>query len=1011
MSSSLNIPLEDSPDSLNTKINLNGDVEKREGSYYRFSTETFCAGLTSVGYQLLTGENILINKEAQSLVVTMLPTKATVGAATQLFSKSDVWSAALRDLRCDHVLTSEITPRVVFVNDLSVPVQVSVIETTVTVANGSTDVSTTDSRFADVLSSEAILVFNNSKFTFVSKTTSSGTHTFTMGSNATATGTGTLLWISWQWWAEGLLLTDDQVYKGTERFNTAATAASTEVVVDIPSEVRINIITDADGLAYGKLPFKVYQDSVASPTEFTFATDFIPDNATEYNFSTGIAREPSSNDVVAFGYTHITFGNTAPTADPTPIHFVRGHLLGFNGGTGAAADDIDVYVGDTAWTFATDATLTDQSAGTPKYRLYDSAFASQVTTSSTTASFIAFDGSYPFGVPNLDTIRVIHTATSSYIGSGASATYGPDEWKDGYCVPAYGIQERANYSSGIFPGVVSIYQGRIILSSFPSDPTVVVLSNTYDNSVPGEYFSDYQINLGQGLADDAFDIRVDLSKDEVVTAVKSWQESLFVFTQESVVRVWGGESISVTALNNFQSQIATVGCKNQQSVTNIDTTLLFISDNGIYDLVGTQVVGDYTLSNRALKIRNILENTKDKNASVAWMTYDETRSLVWVGLSDNWQDYVSTRLFVYNILYDAWSEYSDASGYFFGVGGVSTKGRTVLYNTVYSDYAQATAPTEVAYALEMDSQDFYYDRVIEETDNTSPFDIDYTNYLIQSHSTSANQRIYSTRLEDVRDYRAFRLFPLADVQDVVVVYDSTTLTFGTDYVKTPNGDIKLLLDDIEAGRTLTIQRVNTDLDSPVSLYVDNLKFTETADYTIADGAPEYNATYVTAQHASSVRRFGLQYPVWRKSPIIVQDDLSRHKRISHFIGFFSNLGYHDKYDQDDVNSISSQDETEIIDKYKVNLNFNVATLLHSRLSGITSTNLYGSNALAWDGSVFDISGSPAQYEENAKLIVPIIGISDILQIVIYSFDDNSFSMAGYQLQLKVSGRKLRSWYH
>ena len=203
-SSELNIPLEDSPNLINIKVDINGNLRKRDGSYYRGAAGSNPAGVSMVPYTVKTGEELIVYKDGTSLEIDMLPKVDELGEVTNIDTKSNVFVSAAEDIRADWVVTNESTPRVIFVCSVNCPIQLQIIEQTVSLTGVST-FDVTDTRFTNIAFGDAFLIHDNTKYTLSAKSGTDPDFTFTI-SSGTPTGTGTLVAFAWQWWAEAVAL-------------------------------------------------------------------------------------------------------------------------------------------------------------------------------------------------------------------------------------------------------------------------------------------------------------------------------------------------------------------------------------------------------------------------------------------------------------------------------------------------------------------------------------------------------------------------------------------------------------------------------------------------------------------------------------------------------------------------------------------------------------------------------------------------------------------------------------
>ena len=785
----------------------------------------------------------------------------------------------------------------------------------------------------------------------------------------------------------------------------------------IPSNLLRNIIDETNNVttAYTRLPILVFDENSDDLTsELTFTSGLGADVATEYNFSHGQIRGTSNVfHKISPGFTHVNFGALVAGGDPTEIHFLRLHNLNFNGSVRkAASSEIGVWTTDgREWTHLTSATReTLGSANNHYWMTNDSGLSTIQTNTSTQYSFIRFDATYPYGIPNYTVVRIVNLANSGFAGSSAiedTAMDPSNEFLDGYAVGAYGLQLFANYSgTGGFPTTIAIFQNRLCLAGFPNFPNTVLFSSTADNKVPGDTFQDFQISLGDGLSDSAFDRTIDAKSDQKIVALKSWQSQLFAFTQDSVVRLWGGDvNVEVSPTNCFTSVIATQGAKNPQSVITTDTSVVYLGRNGLYTVVSTDQTGGYTLQNIGLKIRPIIEETDKFNDSSAWVLWDDRNSEIYLALSDPNQVYVATRLFVMNVSRAAWSEYTLANGYFFTVDGVQNSGRVTLAYTNFSNYnTTGTAPTSTTRFLEM-NQPVNYD-FFKEVASADPVTFTEVDWYDVSHTSRQEQRRYEVNLDDVAAAYAFRALPLEEVNDLVVTLNGTPQTLGTDYIKTPDNAIFFISTTVPDGQTLLITQKNQNNEHPITVLVDNVPQAETTDYTVAESSNSPQISFVSSPDGSALIKLGLQFPAYYFSPFFFRQTIGANKRIKQFYSYFRNDRYKDVWTEADANVAASQDPDDIADKFKQLVDYNVSIIYNSATYGDTITEVYTADDGVYEIGTFTGIESPnTRFYKHSRFTVPIYGQAYGFQVVVWNFDENTFEMVGYQLETMTTSKQ------
>jgi hypothetical protein len=251
---------------------------------------------------------------------------------------------------------------------------------------------------------------------------------------------------------------------------------------------------------------------------------------------------------------------------------------------------------------------------------------------------VSFTASTPIGVKKDEYVTLVNTERK-WCGSAALNT--KYDYNNGSYVPAYGFGDYANYDEGIFPTFGALYQSRLCLAGVDS---TVLVSGVYDKVVDGAPYRYFQ--LTDDLSNptiDPFRIRVPYSQADTVTAIRQWQQFMFVFTRSSVYKT--------TLDNNGQFSVNTptltltsnVGCVSRDTVETTESTLFFLSENGVFDL-GIVATNEYRASEISLPIRNVIKEFGADSKIV----YDTFNNKLYV---------YNERLMVYFTDQKVWSEY------------------------------------------------------------------------------------------------------------------------------------------------------------------------------------------------------------------------------------------------------------------------------------------------------------------------------------------------------------------
>ena len=1001
MSSVLNIPESDSPDLLNVIIEENGDIGKRLGStLLQSQAVTNAQGLVMVSFSLRSGKDLIVSKENKDIKIYEYyqETFRTV------MTKSNVWTDAGAVVKTDYVTTSEINPRIIFVNGINVPVQLTFVEVSGVWAGGADNFTFTDERFEHATNATVGVWLDDTFYSTATVGYSSGTVTITFPSSIDAGSyIYNVIFVTWQWWAEAIKLKGDQIYDLTSKFHVTADDQSVAI--------ETKLLSDIEELSYGDYPILVFTSSDFGDT-YTYDTARTPNVETEYAFSTGGRYISADGDEILPGISHITFGAIkGGTPDSDPVHFIRGYRLRFNGDAGEAGNNLIVSVDDTVYTQNTAGTASGTQTSSPTYYLRQtSTFRTAIVNAgATVGEWITFDSTATIGIASTAFVEIISTKPSSnntYVGTGANATYDRSAPREGDLVPAYGLGVFANYDSGSFPRSVTLFQGRLIFAGFPNQPMTVLMSNVFDSVRKGVFFNNYQIALEENTAADPLDVLLSSTLDDLLLACEEFQNQLFAWSKDSMFRLHGGSTGVVTPTNLLVNSVAGTGVANAQSVVKIDKTVLFLSNSGLFDITATLEAGDFTAGERSIKIRNLVSGPDVPfNESVSWLAYDPSNYRVYMAVSDSTQSLAAANLFVYDVLRQAWTKWANQSGILFSLSGAVIR---VSSNEVLLLIAQtpfASFPTSLATVEYIIYNSFYPIDRIQTFTNQATYTVGPVRRV--TYNYSADTLTYQTDITSTSDDNGFEMVPALEVEDVRVLVNTATLTFGTDYVKTSRNTIYFLKAQ-QVGATVEIQLLNDKKKFPIAVYRDNVLLAETTDYTVDTQTANYVVTPVTAPHASAIIRTGLSYLTYYQTPVFFRDDLSSKKRLSHFHGLFSNDRVIEVYASSDANSDSSQSAAELINKYKRDFNINLSILFDFRNKGFDRSELYGPADLTWDVSLYDINPSAFQSVSHSITSVPLVGISKSFSVLLYSQSPTLFDLAGYQI---LARRQVRSSVH
>jgi len=1026
LASPLNIPYEDTPYCLNTEVLISGAITKRKGTRVIFKetglSGSNVGGIAVIPFSTGLGYNYIINKRRRDIRV--FSTQASV--TTLLMTKADVWDVAGGNIRATYINIPDIEPKIIFCTGVNPPVELKFVERSTTVTSGIafTTVVFSDVRLANATTSNIIVYQDRVRKTdILSAVYSAGNLTVTFsGSIIAGTYTFDIALVIWHWYAEafrydgnrfsksGTQLTS-QVFGGTGNFNDP------DQVVAIPESLRDDLSIDVNG----NYPVRAYI-STAYNDIFTLSTSREPTTADAYAHSDGTPYKQAAGKKVNPSPLFITFGREFVPAASTDgqsrgIQFSRRRRLLFNGASTILGTDLRVFINGIQTTQNVNAIVGSATYGDYYFRSSDILAPNASTALS--GSFLDFEASTVIGLPSDAQIEIVNSEVK-FIGTSATATR--NDYLDGCWIPKYGLGLFSNYASGSHPRNVSLYQNRLVFSGFPELPLTVVFSNVFDSVSPGINYNSFQIDTFAIADTDAIDITLASSPDDLVRGIIDWQNNLFVLTRKAVFRISGGQN-TFTQRNKFSVFVSNIGLVNPYSLVRTDRSIVYLSDIGVFDLVIQQNTTEYETTEKSIKIRDRFGiTTEPAYESLAWIAYDSANRFVFVGLPVINTTYTSDVLLVYNTFRESWTEYTTPIG-FNGYIATSYVDRSAGVNfllccSLYRDVNNV--PTDfyfVNFSHEkyIDFAEYSTGSGISATINTTPES--YTEF-----STTQAVHEYPTVRPRSAQWRAFDSFAITNIKDCTVTLDGLEQTFGSNWVKLPNGNIYLLANP-GAGKTLrfTLRRPITEEDTgqatfnvtspqnyqPDVVFVDNVLQVAGVGYTLSSLSGVKRVTLTAA--ANSVVIVGQAYPVMYTTPLFTQRSLSSLKRLRHVYAFFDNKLGQDSYGASDVNTASGQVAEFIAGQPKVRQNINFAVRYESDDDAENIYDVFGYQNLVWDDAQFDIDPPAYSYRRDGVFKEALQGTGYSYQLLIWSYDESAFILAGYQITADVKGNKYINW--
>jgi hypothetical protein len=322
------------------------------------------------------------------------------------------------------------------------------------------------------------------------------------------------------------------------------------------------------------------------------------------------------------------------------VSLIRLRQLRFNRDTGVLPVNLQVLVDDVE---ATRNTLGTASVAALAYYTH-SAESSTPDLTAGMQKFVSFSAKTPIGVDKDVLVTLVNTETK---WCGTAALPNKFNFDNGSYVPAYGIGDYADYLNGEFPVFGALYQNRLCLCGVGSP---FVVSAVYDKLIKGSPYRYFQItdDLSNQLLD-PFKVRIPLDRSDNTTAVQQWQQYLFVFTNTATYRTILDSNGQFNANVNSLLLSANVGCLSKDCVVATESTLMFLSNGGVYDM-SIILQNEYRASEVSVAIRPEVK----KFTSAALMLYDNFNKKLFL---------YDGRLFVYYTDSKVWSEWGASIGW------------------------------------------------------------------------------------------------------------------------------------------------------------------------------------------------------------------------------------------------------------------------------------------------------------------------------------------------------------
>jgi hypothetical protein len=357
-----------------------------------------------------------------------------------------------------------------------------------------------------------------------------------------------------------------------------------------------------------------------------------------------------------------------------------------------------------------------------------------------------------------------------------------------------------------------------------------------------------------------------------------------------------------------------------------------------------------------------------------------------MGLASSKSKSIATRLFRYGVFRNSWSEFTAVGG-FNTYGGYTISDRLGDRKFVYSCARTLTngVPSNLAFLTH--TNEVYLDFVRSLSYTGGQISLNVTSQPTTTHTVVAGVRYYDI---------GFETLPINDVYDITCTVGSYTLQPFTDFVKV---DGRIFLQYGEPGEQLTISYKNVSRADGrhYVIYSDNVEPTLT------------NGQF--SPPVGTVIKYGTIYQSVFSTPVFTWGTLFGNKRVLNWAGLFDNSTVLDRWVLTDVNSLSGQQPTVIVDLIRNRADCSISFVYDSDGQGTsTSSDLYNfSDFLTTDvGSAFD-TDLPMQSEPEVLVKQSLQGVGYSFRAVIWECSDSYFSLLSYQIDARQKGKRNRHW--
>lgn len=1009
----LNIPYEDSPFLLNTITDIQGNILKRPGTRVIFSNDVSADGVSLTPFSTGLNYNFLVAKQGKFIRVY----EAFNDTANMVVEKANVFDDRAKDVRAFILATSEVEPRLIFLTGTNKPVQLKFIEQQhVQAIAGVGVVFSNASRFKNATTSNIVAFINRVRTTPASVSYNSSTQQLIVNfpSSVAVNDVVDIVLITWQWWAEGVAWKGSNVYSTANRFNVTPIDQN----VAIPETLTNDL--DPKDTSKGLWDIIAYRKGArVIGSSYARIQTHNPQTEDEYSHGDGNRYIPGTNNFTRPTPYYLTFGTTqtaytgltpTPAANtPTTVHLIRYRQLKFNNNKGILSAHVQVFVNGIKRTqILTNGDAADNVE--QNYWLYtDTAVSVSAETVGTALAYqVGFNGLAKLGLPSSSLVEFANT-NRTHIGTAALTSR--FDFNDGSYTIAYGLGTVADYEAGYYPTVGAIYQNRLVLGGFGHRPLTAVFSSTLDSSVPGQFYSDFHITDANTLDTAPFDVVINSKPDDRLVTFVEWQSSLFALTRKAVFRLTGGDSpISPSA--RYVNFISATGCVNHSCVAQTDTSAVYLSDTGLYDLTPMVENGEYQVRERSLKIRDKFGITDDAAyENLPWVAYDINNRYVMVAYPAPGQTTTTRYIYVYNTFRDSWTEFNTPGGFntFHGTRYVDRQlGQKFMVACTTELWQVVNDPQNIIFLAFDDSRYLDFRQVFTHVDEEADYYTTPPSEVV--HHIITPQQHFGVTFTATRQARAFTQHPVIEVEDIAVYHQRlgepqvTLLVKDVDWVKEPSGYI-YLLGVPQPGETLFIRQHIPNFNNGQQVLVNNVNHTSYEVKVVGSGANSKHYINVYDAAINSTVEIGRPYLSIYTTPLFANQSLANFKKMKHVYLFFDNRGIQRLYTGADTNLAAGQDPAQLVDTYVQKASANVTITYNSTFSGDTSTDLYGNDELFWDESFMDIAPPFGQHQLYQTFKEPIQGVGYSYQMTVWNYDDTTFKLCGYSIDATRKGKR------